>query len=58
MHDTDPVLLPPGGGRSVAWKNGRGVTRELWVWPPEARFEAGDFDWRVSIAGVAVDGPF
>jgi environmental stress-induced protein Ves len=58
MHDNDPVLLPPGGGRSVAWKNGRGVTRELWVWPPEARFEAGDFDWRVSIAGVTADGPF
>lgn len=58
MGDDQALLLPPGGGRTVRWKNGRGSTRELWVWPPGSSFEQGDFDWRVSIAGVGEDGPF
>jgi environmental stress-induced protein Ves len=44
--------------RRVPWKNGRGVTRELLLWPPGASFERGDFDWRIARAGVAEDGPF
>ena len=36
------------------WRNGGGTTQELVSWPP------GDsrFDWRVSIATIASDGPF
>jgi uncharacterized protein len=44
--------------RRVPWKNGRGVTEELAIWPPGASFERGDFDWRIARAGVAEDGHF
>lgn len=53
-----PRLLGPHDGRRMPWKNGRGETHELLLWPPEARFERGDFDWRVSLAGVDSPGPF
>lgn len=39
--------------RVMPWKNGGGETTEIFVTPP-----AGNFDWRVSIATVNVDGPF
>ena len=38
------------------WKNGGGETAELVVSPPGAGFD--DFDWRISTALVASDGPF
>jgi environmental stress-induced protein Ves len=38
------------------WKNGGGETREVVAWPPGAGLD--DFDWRVSLADVAADGPF
>lgn len=38
------------------WKNGGGQTAEIAVSPAGAGF--GDFDWRVSTAIVATDGPF
>lgn len=37
----------------MPWKNGGGVTRELARVP-----SAGEFDWRLSVADVATDGPF
>lgn len=37
----------------MPWKNGGGVTTEIWASPP-----SGVFDWRVSIATVNADGPF
>ena len=37
--------LRPGDARRVPWKNGRGVTEELAVWPPEASFERGGKVW-------------
>lgn len=40
----------------IPWKNGGGVTREVAVWPPGAGFET--FDWRLSMADIAQDGPF
>lgn len=39
----------------IPWKNGRGVTRELFRAPTDP---AGEFDVRVSIADVAASGPF
>ncbi|MGH6859831.1 MAG: HutD/Ves family protein [Phyllobacterium sp.] len=42
--------------RAMPWKNGGGVTTQIAIWPPEAT--AADFDWRVSMATVAADGPF
>ena len=38
------------------WKNGGGETAEIVVSPPGAGFDG--FDWRVSTARVAQDGPF
>jgi environmental stress-induced protein Ves len=49
-------LLRAAERRALPWKNGGGVTREVAAWPPGSGFE--DFDWRVSMAEVAADGPF
>ncbi len=38
------------------WKNGGGETMEIAVYPPDASFD--DFEWRISMAIVASDGPF
>ncbi|MBY4949193.1 HutD family protein [Cupriavidus respiraculi] len=38
------------------WKNGGGVTREIAAMPQGAGM--GDFDWRISVADIAADGPF
>jgi environmental stress-induced protein Ves len=38
------------------WRNGGGVTREIVRRPAGAGLDA--FDWRVSIATIAADGPF
>lgn len=46
-------LIRPAEYRAMPWKNGGGVTTEIWVDPP-----SGAFDWRVSIATVNADGPF
>jgi len=41
---------------SMPWKNGGGVTTEIIVHPAGATMT--DFDWRISMADVAQDGPF
>lgn len=50
--------LTPDDARRVPWKNGRGVTEELALWPEHAAFERGDFTWRISRARVDETGPF
>jgi environmental stress-induced protein Ves len=42
--------------RRMAWKNGGGETMEIAIAPEGAALDA--FDWRISAARVAVDGPF
>jgi len=42
--------------RSTPWKNGGGATTEICIEPAGASFD--DFDWRVSMARIASDGPF
>jgi len=44
------------GLRASPWKNGGGETREIAVSPAGAGLD--DFDWRLSMATVASDGPF
>jgi environmental stress-induced protein Ves len=44
----DYVVMP--------WKNGGGTTTQLAISPPDATLE--NFDWRISTAQVASDGPF
>lgn len=51
VHRFDVQDLP-----ATPWKNGGGVTREIVCQPPGAVM--GEFDWRVSIAHIASDGPF
>ena len=41
---------------ATPWKNGGGVTREIAVSPPGAG--PGAFEWRISLAEIATDGPF
>jgi len=41
---------------ATPWKNGGGVTREVAAWPPGA--DLGGFEWRISLAEIAADGPF
>ncbi len=50
--------LRPEDARRVPWKNGRGVTAELALWPSGASFERGDFDARISLSSVDEAGPF
>jgi environmental stress-induced protein Ves len=38
------------------WKNGGGVTREIAAMPAGAGM--AEFDWRISVADIAADGPF
>ncbi|QRE77109.1 HutD/Ves family protein [Methylobacterium aquaticum] len=49
-------LLKAEDHRRMPWKNGGGETVEIVVHPPETGL--GGFDWRVSMATVAADGPF
>lgn len=42
--------------RRMPWKNGKGETVEIAVFPQDASVD--DFDWRISMATVAEDGPF
>ena len=41
---------------ATPWKNGGGVTREVAAFPPGAAMDA--FEWRISLAEIAADGPF
>jgi uncharacterized protein len=41
----------------MPWKNGGGTATEIMIWPEGATVATG-FDWRVSMADVASDGPF
>ena len=49
-------LLRARNHRRMPWKNGGGVTTEIAVFPANAGLE--DFEWRLSMATVASDGPF
>lgn len=48
--------IPAASITPQAWRNGGGLTRELWVWPPAS----SQLDWqlRITLAEVAQDGPF
>lgn len=50
------VLIPYASLEPQLWKNGGGSTTEIAVAPPGAGFDG--FDWRISLATIAQDGPF
>ena len=49
-------VLRAAGHRRMPWRNGGGVTTEIAVFPEAAGLD--DFEWRLSMASVASDGPF
>lgn len=49
-------ILRSADYRRMPWKNGKGETVEIAVFPPSAT--VGDFDWRISMAPVVSDGAF
>ena len=49
-------ILRAADHRRMPWKNGGGETTEIAVFPEGAGLD--EFDWRVSMARVDVDGPF
>ncbi|WMT72626.1 HutD family protein [Bradyrhizobium sp. Ash2021] len=49
-------IIRAGSCRTTPWKNGGGSTTEIVAEPPGASLD--DFDWRISMARVATDGPF
>ncbi len=49
-------ILRASSHRTMPWKNGGGSTTEIAVAPDGAGIDA--FDWRISMAVVAADGPF
>ena len=51
-----PRIVRAGEGRATPWKNGGGETTELLAHPEGAGLDG--FDWRISRARVAADGPF
>ena len=50
------VIIRAQDCRPIAWKSGRGVTREIAVHPASADIE--HFIWRTSVAEVNSDAPF
>ncbi|MBI3558729.1 MAG: HutD family protein, partial [Deltaproteobacteria bacterium] len=44
--------------RVMPWKNGRGTTRQIAIFPEDAAFPGDEFLWRVSSAKVTEAGPF
>jgi uncharacterized protein len=49
-------LIPRDSLTPMPWKNGGGITREIACFP--AGSDTASFDWRISTAEVATDGPF
>ena len=49
-------ILRASDRRPMPWKNGGGSTTEIAIGPVGASLDA--FDWRISMAQVASDGPF
>ena len=51
MHLFSSAQLP-----ATPWKNGGGTTQEVVCWPQGAGLDS--FEWRISIAQIASNGPF
>lgn len=48
------IEIPRSAWKQQPWKNGRGITHEIWRVPQRE----GDFDWRMSLAEVTESGAF
>lgn len=52
------TIISPCEHKQMPWKNGKGMTREIAIFPPEATVAKNDFLWRFSSATVGESGPF
>ncbi len=50
------LLIPYASLEATPWKNGGGSTTQIAISPPVASLD--NFDWRISLATIAADGPF
>lgn len=51
-------LLKKQNYKSMPWKNGRGFTSEIAIFPTQSTMEKNNFTWRLSSAEVTEHGPF
>jgi uncharacterized protein len=51
-------ILRQSDYKIMPWKNGGGTTTEIAAYPADSGLGGKPFQWRVSIADVATDGPF
>lgn len=51
-------LLKKSNFKVMPWKNGKGITSEITIFPQGTSIPANDFHWRLSCAQVNADGPF
>lgn len=51
-------LLKKQNYKSMPWKNGRGITSEIAIFPTQSAMEKNNFTWRLSSAEVTEHGPF
>jgi environmental stress-induced protein Ves len=58
LNKTPCNLIRKQDYRIVEWKNGRGKSFEIALFPPEAVFPNDPFLWRLSLAEVTESGPF
>ncbi len=52
------TVLNPSDYKRMPWKNGKGVTTEIALFPPVSSLVKNDFHWRLSFAEVREDGAF
>jgi environmental stress-induced protein Ves len=52
------ILIPSTKYKSTPWKNGGGITEEIAIYPPNAKFPDDEFLWRLSSASFGTGGPF
>ncbi len=51
-------LIPKEKYLLMPWKNGKGTTSQIQIWPPESSFVDSSFVWRLSSAAMSEDGDF
>lgn len=52
------TVLNPSDYKKMPWKNGKGVTTEIALFPAGSSLVKNDFHWRLSFAEVREDGAF
>lgn len=50
--------LKPEDAVGMPWKNGRGQSEEIAIWPQDAVFTRGEGDWRMARTRFSAGGPF